>query len=115
VADGLLVLLEVALLDSGDKLAELVLVLGADLGECEDSSGLVVDDRAEAGLALYDGIRNAHLAAESGKENDELDGVDIVGDENQGSLLVLDETNDVVQAVWKMLANQHPNKRELQN
>ncbi len=37
---GILVLLDVALLDGRDELGELVLVLGADLGEGEDSGGL---------------------------------------------------------------------------
>jgi hypothetical protein len=40
VADGLLVLLEVAVLDGGDELGELSLVLGADLGQGDDGSGL---------------------------------------------------------------------------
>jgi hypothetical protein len=42
VAAGILVLVGVALLDSGEELGELGLVLGADLGEGEDSSGLVM-------------------------------------------------------------------------
>jgi hypothetical protein len=33
-------LLKVTVLDSGDELGELVLVLGADLGDGEDSGGL---------------------------------------------------------------------------
>jgi len=37
---GLVVLLKVTVLDSGDELGELVLVLGADLGDGEDSGGL---------------------------------------------------------------------------
>jgi hypothetical protein len=41
LAAGGLVLLHVAILDGGDELGELVLVLGADLGEGEDGSGLV--------------------------------------------------------------------------
>jgi hypothetical protein len=41
VALGLLVLLEVTLLHSGDELGELVLVLGADLGEGESCRSLV--------------------------------------------------------------------------
>lgn len=40
VALGLLSLGEVAVLDSGDELGELRAVLGADLGESEDGSGL---------------------------------------------------------------------------
>ena len=37
---GILVLLDVALLDGRDELGQLVLVLGADLGEGEDGGGL---------------------------------------------------------------------------
>ena len=37
---GILVLLDVALLDGRDELGELVLVLGADLGDGEDSGSL---------------------------------------------------------------------------
>lgn len=58
-----------------------------------------MDDSAETSLALDDGIGNAHLAAESGEEDNELDGVDIVGDEDEGSLLVLNEANNVVETV----------------
>lgn len=36
----ILVLLEISLLDGGDELGELGLVLGADLGQGENSSGL---------------------------------------------------------------------------
>ena len=37
---GVLVLLEISLLDGRDELGQLVLVLGADLGQGEDSGGL---------------------------------------------------------------------------
>lgn len=56
-----------------------------------------MDNRSESGLALDDDVWDAHLAAESGEEDDELDGVDVVGDEDEGSLLVLDQADDVVQ------------------
>jgi hypothetical protein len=58
-----------------------------------------VDDSSETGLALDDGIRDTHLAAESGKKDDQLDGVDIVGDEDERSLLVLNQANNVVETV----------------
>jgi hypothetical protein len=58
-----------------------------------------VDDRSETGLALHNGIRHTHLAAEGGKEDNELDGVDIVGDEDERSLLVLNEADNVVETV----------------
>jgi hypothetical protein len=58
-----------------------------------------VDDGTEPGLALYNGIRDTHLAAESGEEDNQLNGVNIVGDQDEGSLLVLDQTNNVVETV----------------
>jgi len=96
---GLVVLLKVTVLDSGDELGELVLVLGADLGDGEDSGGLLVDDSSETGLALDNGVRDTHLLAERRKEDDEFNGLDIVGDEDERSLLVLNEANNVVETV----------------
>lgn len=66
---------------------------------CGTVAHLLVNNSSQAGLALDNGVRNTHLAAESGQEDDQLNRVDIVGDQNQGSLLVLDQANDVVQTV----------------
>jgi hypothetical protein len=97
VADGVLVLLEVAVLDGGAQLGELALVLRANLSQGENSGGLLVNNGTESGLALYDGVRDTHLAAESGKEDNQLNGVNVVGDEHERRLLVLNEADDVVQ------------------
>jgi hypothetical protein len=43
--------------------------------------------------------RDTHLPAESGEEDDELDRVNIVGNDNELSLLALDKGNDVVESV----------------
>ena len=58
-----------------------------------------MDDRAETSLALDNDVRDTHLAAESGEEDDKLDGVDIVSDDDERRLLGLNEGNAVVQAV----------------
>lgn len=58
-----------------------------------------MDHGTETGLALDDGVGDTHLAAESGQEDDELNGVDIVGDQDEGSLLVLNQADDVVETV----------------
>ena len=97
MAVGILVLLEVAVLDGRAELGELALVLGAHLGESENSGGLLVNDGTESGLALHNGVWDTHLAAEGGEEDNELDGVDVVGDEDKRCLLVLDEADNVVQ------------------
>ena len=75
------------------------MVLRLDVLESENSSSLAVNDRSKTSLALDDDIGDTHLAAEGGEEDDELDGVDIVGDDNERRLLGLDERNTVVETV----------------
>ena len=58
-----------------------------------------MDHGAETGLAFDDHVGDTHLAAKSGEENDQLDGVDIVGDDDERRLLCLDESDTVVQSV----------------
>lgn len=61
-----------------------------------DGRGLASDDGTETSLALDDGVRDTHLAAESGKEDDELNRVNIIGDDDEVGLLLLNEGNDVL-------------------
>lgn len=60
---------------------------------------LLMDDSAQAGLTLDDSVGNTHLAAQGWQEDDQFDGVDVVGDQDQGGLLVFDQADDMVQAV----------------
>ena len=82
-----------------DEGSELALVLRTDLLDGEDGGGLLVDDRAETGLALDDDVGDAHLAAQGGEEDDELDGVNIVSDDDERRLLGLNESDAVVETV----------------
>jgi len=83
-----LVLVRVPFLDGSDELGKLALVLTANLSDSEDSSSLLVNNSPQASLALDDGVRDTHLSAKSGKEYNQLNGVNIVGDEDQRRLLV---------------------------
>ncbi|TGO15178.1 hypothetical protein BTUL_0043g00310 [Botrytis tulipae] len=97
-----------SLLDGLNQFRQLGLVLGANLSKGENSSGLLVDDRAESGLTLDDGVWDTHLLAQSWKEDNQLNWVNIVRDEDQRGLLSFDQTNNVVKTVldgvW-LLAN----------
>ena len=86
-------------LGGADEGGELALVLAVDVLEGDNGGGLLVDDRAETSLALNDDVGDTHLAAEGGEEDNELDGVDIVGDDDESGLLGLDEGDAVVQAI----------------
>lgn len=70
-----------------------------DVLEDNTGGGLLVDDRTESGLVLHDNVRNSHLSAKSGQEDDELNGVNIVGDDDEIGLLGLDEGDNVVESV----------------
>ena len=54
---------------------------------------------SEACFTLHDDVGDAHLAAQGREEDDELDGVDVVHDEDERGFLGFDEGNDVVEAV----------------
>jgi hypothetical protein len=114
---GLGVLLCVSLLDRADELGELRLVFSAHFGKGEDSGGLLVhyssepsftfNDLEEMSVFRYRPLRlvqthsvwNSHLAAEGWEVDNEFNRVNIVGDEDEGGFLVLDEADDMVEAV----------------
>jgi hypothetical protein len=58
-----------------------------------------VNDGAETGLALDDDVGNTHLSAEGREVDDKLNRVDIVGNDDQGGFLCLDEGNGMVETV----------------
>lgn len=58
-----------------------------------------MDYSAESGFALDDDVGDTHLAAKGGKEDDELDRVDIVSDDDEGRLLGFDQSDGVVKTV----------------
>lgn len=72
-------------------------------GGCRTGKGsrtyLLVHNSTKTSLALDNGIGDAHLTAQRRKENNQLNGVDVVGNQNERSLLVLDEADDVVETV----------------
>ena len=45
---------------------------------------------SEACFALHDGIRDAHLRPQGGEEDNELDGVDVVCDDDKRGFLGFD-------------------------
>lgn len=57
-------------------------------------------DRTKTSLALHDNVRDTHLAAQGGQEDDEFDGVNVVGDHNERCLLRLDKGNTVVETIF---------------
>ena len=67
----------------GVAMFKLLLVLALHVLHSEHGSGLLVNNSAEAGLALDDNVGHTHLAAECGEEHNKLNGVNIVGNDNK--------------------------------
>jgi len=59
-----------------------------------------VHDRAKTGFTLDNDVGDTHLAAEGGEEHDELDGVNVVCDDDKRGFLCFDEGDAVVQTVF---------------
>ena len=86
-------------LGNTDRGSKFPLIPALDVWQDDNGHGLLVDDGSEASFALDNDIGDAHLAAQ-GREEDELNGVDVVGNDNEGSLLRLYKCNDVVKTVF---------------
>jgi len=95
----ILVLVREVGLCSTDDGGQLALVLTLDVLNGQGSSSLLVDNGAEAGLALDNEVGDTHLSAEGWKVDNQLNWVNIVSNDDQGGLLGLDEGNSVVETV----------------
>ncbi len=63
------------------------------------TTNLLVDDSAKSCLALDNSIRHTKLAAERRQEDDQLNRIDIVGNQDQGGFLVLNQADNVVETI----------------
>lgn len=99
VPAGILVLVEEVGLGGRNERSQSLAVLGADVLQGDNSGGLLVNDRTETCLVLDNHVGDTHLAAQCRQEDDELDRVNIVGDDDERCLLGLDESDAVVETV----------------
>lgn len=62
-----------------------------------------MDQLSECGLSLDEAVRDVELPAEVGQPDDQLNGVDVVGNDHQLGLLLLDELGDMVESELEMV------------
>merc|ERR1712241_926586 len=91
-------LVEVSL-DGLHEFVERAAVVGLDRSKSETSAGLPSSDTSKPSLVLDDAVGDSHLAAQGGQEQNELNGVDVVGDDDELSFLLLDEPGHVVDSL----------------
>ena len=86
-------------LGSANKHSQLPLILARHLLKSDNGSRLLLHDVSAASFTLHDDVGDTHLAAQSGEEDDELDGVDVMRDDDECGFLGFNQGNDVVEAV----------------
>jgi len=82
-----------------DQLAEGTLVLRVGVDDCHARSGLPVHNAAETSLVLDDAVWHLHLSAQGGQKQNDLNRIDITGNDNQLRFLLFDEGGDGVDSV----------------
>jgi hypothetical protein len=75
------------------------LILLSNRGQADNSSVLLVNEGTKSSLALQDAERYILLSAERGQPANELDGVNIVGYDDELSLLVLNQGCDLMDTI----------------
>lgn len=107
VAADLIGTLVVVGVDGLNQLAQGGAVLGVDVGQSDAGAVLQADETTKSGLALDNAVWDAHTAAQSWQKENDLNWVDVVGDDDQLGLLLLDLDGDVVdtnsQEVWLLV------------
>jgi len=96
VAEEVVVVEELGL-DGLDELSEVSAEVLRDVRDSDDSGGLLVDELAETSLVLDDGEGDVLLAAEGREPDDELEGLNVAGDDDELGLALEDEVSDVVE------------------
>ena len=74
--------------------------VASSLLRSSSGSHLLVQDLSETSFTLHGNVGDARLAAQGGEEDDELDGVDVVRDDDERGFLGFDERDNVVEAVF---------------
>jgi hypothetical protein len=79
-----------------NQLGEFLFVLVLDFREGDTGALFSADQLSESGFTFDDAVWDVHLSAESWKVDNNLDWVDIVGDDNKLGLFSFDEVDDLV-------------------
>jgi len=96
--DFITTLIEVGL-DSFNQLVQRAAIVRVNRGKSETGASLPSCDTSQPSLVLDDAVWHSHLAAQGGKEQNKLDGIDIVSDDDKLGLFLLDQFGDVVNSL----------------
>jgi len=87
-------------LDGINNLSKIGLVILVDGSESQSSGSLLANNLSKTSLALDNGIRHLHLAAESGKPDDNFQGINVMSNQHKSGLLLFDQSSDVLDTIF---------------
>jgi len=96
VTTNLVVAIVVVGTDGLNQLAQGSLILVVNVGEGNTGASLAVNETSKTCLALNDAVWNSHLSAQGWQEDDDLNGLDVMGNDNELSLFLLYHANNSV-------------------
>ena len=97
-----LVIVEVSS-EGSSQVVDLTLIFLPHVSQSHHCSILLVDQSAEGGLPLDEAVGYVHLSAEVGQPDDKLDGIDVVGNDDQLGFLVLNQLGDVIESEFQVV------------
>ena len=72
-----------------------------DISQSDSGSGLLVDKLSEPGLSLDEAEWDSHLSAKCGEEKYQLNGLNVVSNDDELGFLLLNQGGDVVESELK--------------
>ena len=88
--------------EGSGQVGQVSLVFLSDLGQGHHGGILLVDQLAEFSLSSNEAVRDVHLPAEGGQPDNQLDGVDVVGNHDEFGLSLFNQLGDMVEAEFEM-------------
>ena len=100
LATELIVAIQEVGLDGIDDLGKIVLGILVHGGESKGSGSLLANNLSKTSLSLDDSIRHLHLSAKSREPDDNLQRINVVGNQHKGGLLLFDQGGDVFDTIF---------------
>jgi len=94
-----LVLLQVIDFGGCNELEQFALIFRSNILDGKDCGSLLVNNGAQSSLVLNDDVRYAHLAAKGWNEDDQFDGVNVIGNDDQIGLFGFDQCHAMIQTI----------------
>jgi hypothetical protein len=89
--------------EGSSQVVKFSLIFLSNFSEGHSSGIFLVDELAQGSFSLDEAVRDVQLFAEVGEPEDQLNGVHIVGNNNQLGLFLFNQTSDVIETKLEVI------------